>query len=218
MLLLLAILPAVGMAESDSALLRAVHAGDEHRVRTALDHGDPADAALLEAVTHGRGRESGCNLDIVKLLLGHGADPRRADPASGRLPLLAAFEIGDLACAAALRDAGAPVDSRDRNGRTLLHAAVGAALTSGDAAPIDTALAWGVEKNAQANNGYTALHELVWDSAQESPYATLIARGLLDKGVDPCLKNAAGQTAVSMANVLHRNPLLIKIIAISANC
>jgi hypothetical protein len=86
-------------------LLAAVASLDEVRVRTLLQAGanpdDPlaARSPLVQAITRfnpAKGRELFCSIGIVKALLDHGADPNRADPTIGSLPLEDAFGVGDL--------------------------------------------------------------------------------------------------------------------------
>ena len=191
-------------------LLAAVGAGDVEQVRVLLREGakpdDPAAgrSPLIQAITLHDGHAMRCDLPIVRLLLEHGADPNRPDPRIGSLPLLTAFAVGDIECAQALRNAGAPVDSRDRGGHTILFSAVGTASRSGDMSLIDVALKWGIDKNDQSADGFTALHDAVWDQS------TAVVQALLQRGVDPCVKNKIDQTPLAMAINLNRDPEMIK--------
>jgi uncharacterized protein len=191
-------------------LLAAVGTGDVEQVRALLRDGakpdDPAAgrSPLIQAMTLRDGRAMRCDLPIVHLLLEHGADPNRPDPRIGSLPLLTAFAVGDIECAQALRNAGAPVDSRDSGGHTILFSAVGTASKSGDMSIIDVALKWGIDKNDQSADGFTALHDAVWDQS------SAVVQGLLQRGVDPCIKNKIGQTPLAMAINLNRDPEMIK--------
>jgi ankyrin repeat protein len=199
-------------------LLAAVGAGDIEQVRALLEHGaNPDDPAagrspLIQAITLPNGKAMRCSLPIVHLLLDHGADPNRADPGIGSLPLLAAFANGDVECALALRDAGAPADSRDSGGHTILHSAVGAAARSGDMTILDTAIRWGIDKNDRAEDGYTALHEAVRVQSVE------VIQALLNRGADPCIKNKIGQTPLAMAINLHRNRAIINALSDATHC
>jgi ankyrin repeat protein len=170
-------------------LLVAVAAGDVEQVRVLLSEGakpdDPAAgrSPLIQAITLRDGHAMRCDLPIVRLLLEHGADPNRPDARIGSLPLLTAFAVGNIECAQALRNAGAPVNSRDSGGHTILFSAVGTASRSGDMSLIDVALKWGIDKNDQSADGFTALHYAVWN---QSP---AVVKALLQRGVDPCVKN-----------------------------
>jgi ankyrin repeat protein len=191
-------------------LLAAVGAGDIEQVRVLLREGakpdDPAAgrSPLIQAITLRAGHAMRCDLPIVRLLLEHGADPRRPDPRIGSLPLLTAFAVGNIECAQALLNAGAPVDSRDSGGHTILFSAVGTASRSGDMSLIDVALKWGIDKNDQSADGFTALHDAVWS---QSP---AVVKALLQRGVDPCVKNKIDQTPLAMAINLNRDPEMIK--------
>jgi ankyrin repeat protein len=147
-----------------------------------------------------------CNLPILRLLLRYGADPNRADPRIGSLPLLTAFAVGDVPCAEALRDAGAAANSRDKGGHTILNSAVGAAARSGDVSIIDVAIKWGIDINIQSDDGYTALHEAV------RIMSVSVIKALLLRGADACIKNKLDQTPLEMAISLRRDPGLIVVL------
>jgi hypothetical protein len=199
-------------------LLAAVGAGDIEQVKVLLEHGaNPDDPAagrspLIQAITRPNGKAMRCSLPIVHLLLDHGADPNRADPGIGSLPLLTAFANGDVECALALREAGAPADSRDSGGHTILHSSVGAAARSGDMTILDAAIGWGIDKNDRAEDGYTALHEAVRVQSVE------VIQALLNRGSDPCVKNKIGQTPLAMAINLHRDRAIINALSGATHC
>jgi ankyrin repeat protein len=181
-----------------------------------LEGAKPDDSAagrspLIQALTLPNGKALQCNLPILRLLLQYGADPNRADPRIGSLPLLTAFAVGNVPCAAALRQAGAPANSRDAGGYTILHSAVGAATRSGDASIIDVAMKWGININIQSDDGYTALHEAV--RIMSIP----LIKALLLRGADACIKNKLAQTPLEMAINLRRDPELIAVLR-SAQC
>lgn len=89
-------------------------------------------------------------------------------------------------CAEAPRAAGAPVETRDMGSDTILHKAGSAASTSGDVSPIDTALSWGISKNAQSVDGRTALHKAVEINNDK------VIKALLDRRFDLYIKNIVG--------------------------
>jgi uncharacterized protein len=201
-----------------TSLLAAVGAGDVEQVRTLLEQGaNPDDPAagrspLIQAMTLRNGKSMRCSLPIVRLLLAHGADPNRPDPEIGSLPLLVAFANGDVECALALREAGAPADSRDNGGHTILNSAVSAAARSGDMAILDVAISWGIDRNDRSKDGYTALHEAVRVQSQT------VVHALLDRGVDPCIKNGIGQTPLAMAINLNRDRAIIDALKRATQC
>jgi ankyrin repeat protein len=197
-------------ASGITPLLAAVGAGNVEQVSALLAGGAKPDdptarrSPLVQAITLRNGSTLRCDLPMVRVLLGHGADPNRPDPRIGSLPLLTAFATGDVGCAQTLRDAGARVDSRDSGAHTILTSAVGAASRSGDTSIIDVVLSWGIGINSQAADGYTALHEAV--RIQSTP----VVEALLQRGADPCIKNRIGQTPLAMSNNLKRDSEMIK--------
>lgn len=204
------------LAQSDvTPLLAAVASGDEGRVRQLLKAGaspdDPAAgrSPLIQAITSfkpGVGSVLRCNVRLVKLLLTYGANPNRPDPRTGALPLLTAFDVGDMPCARVIKSAGGRTSAHDAGGRTLLMSAVGAAARSGDPKFLDLAIAWGSNPNEASSEGMTALHEAVRiDSAK-------VAEALLARGADPCIRNALGQTPLDMAMSLRRSEALIRVL------
>ena len=206
--------PSVGaQPRSDlTPLLTAIGYEDEARVYKLLKEGaNPDDptagrSPLIQALTLSNGTALRCNLPILRLLLRYGADPNRADPRIGSLPLLTAFAIGDVSCAEALRAAGAAANSRDKGGHTILHSAIGAAARSGNVSIIDVAMNSGVNINTQSDDGYTALHEAV--RIKNVP----VIKALLQRGADACIKNRLDQTPLDMAINLRRDPELVAVL------
>jgi ankyrin repeat protein len=202
-------------------LLAAVGAGDVALVHRLLQSGaNPNDPAagrspLIQAITSFNPRASvalTCNHRIVQLLLSYGADPNRPDPRTGALPLLTAFDVGDVACARMIRNAGGRADARDAGGRSLLTAAVGAAARHRDTSILNVAIDWGADPNERSNDGTTALHEAVRvDSAE-------VAQALLDRGADPCARNDLGQTPLEMAVSLKRSEALVRALRLVTHC
>lgn len=80
-------------------------------------------------------------------------------------------------------------DVRDRQGRTLLHAAA----FRGDLAEIDQLIVAGADPSAADNKGFTPLHL----AAQENQAGA--ARALLDAGAEVDRRNRWGNTALSVA-------------------
>jgi ankyrin repeat protein len=206
-------------------LLDAVGAGDVTKVRELLEAGanpdDPTAARmpLFQAImSRVDGNSFRCNLPIVQLLLKHGANPNRADPYLGTIPLIEAFGIGDLKCAEIIHAAGAPADTRTADGYSILHVAVGAAARSGDMSLIDTALSWGVPKDAQRADGSTALHDAVDVRSDRA------VKALLDRGFDPCIKDKAGGTPLHLAENLYsgrtgpNDKEILSVLRAATNC
>jgi ankyrin repeat protein len=201
-------------------LLDAVGRDDINEVQQLLDGGarpdDPAAgrSPLIQAITlrFDADNHLHCSLPIVNLLLDHGADANRPDPTIGTMPILAAFTDGDIDCADALRKAGARVNARDAGGHTILTSAVGAAARLGDMHVLDVAIQWGIDKNDRADDGYTALHEAV------RIQSVRVVAALLERGIDPCIKNAIGQTPLAMAINLKRAPAMVDVLSRATHC
>lgn len=196
-------------------LLAAVANGDEARARELLKEGaNPDDPAagrspLIQAITSFNPKINSsltCNAKLVGLLLRYGANPNRPDPRTGALPLLTAFDVGDLQCARMIKDAGGRTNSRDTAGRTLLICAVGAAARSGHTKILDVAIAWGSNPNERSSDGVSALHEAVRVNSVR------VAKVLLARGADPCVRNDLGQTPLEMAISLKRSESLIRVL------
>ncbi len=107
-----------------TALICAALVADVEKVKKLI-HGSPlnaADAAGLTAlnVACGGGEDS---TPVVAALLEASADPKIAD-SDGVTPLMRAADRGDAARAGMLLKAGAPVDTKDKSGRTALDWAI----------------------------------------------------------------------------------------------
>jgi cytohesin len=208
------------MVSSDvTQLLAAVGAEDVDKVRKLLESGAKPDdpragrSPLIQTITLRHGNALACNLPILQLLLDHGADPRRLDVRTGSLPLLTAFAVGNLNCAMALRKAGAPIDSREAGGSTILNAAVDSPVSrSGDMSVIDAALSWGMDINGRTDDGRTPLHEAVWIQSPK------VIEALIVRGADQCLRDKIGDTALEMAIKLRRNQAIIDALSRAASC
>jgi hypothetical protein len=200
-------------------LLEAIGTGDRGRVLALLNAGvnpdEPEDARspMVQAITSLKGDRLRCDLGIVKLLLAHGADPNRPDPAIGALPLQTALEVGDLECARIIKEAGGHVGSLDDRGQSVLTAAASAASRTGNTGLIDAVFGWGVSPNTRDRDGSTALHMAVWSNN------AAVVKYLLDRGVDPCLRNGIGQTPLDMARNLGRaNEIVAMLSTVTSGC
>lgn len=205
--------------------MAAVATGNESRVHELLKAGvnpnDPTGSRspLILAIASFNPEVSSaltCNAKIVKLLLGYGADPNRPDPRIGALPLLTAFDVGDMQCARMIKAAGGQTGAH-ANGRTLLMSAVGSAARHKDMSILDVAIGWGGSVNERSvapapDGGATALHEAVRINSAE------VAKALLARAADPCIRNDIGQTPLDMAVNLKRSETLIRVLRSATRC
>ena len=182
-------------------LLAAVGARSEERVRQLLETGanpDDPDAGrspLIQAIT---AFNSKANATLT-------CDARI-------LPLVTAFDVGDMECARMIRNAGAHIDARDGGGRSILIASVGAAARHQNTGILDVAIGWGSNVNEKSKDGTTALHEAVRiDSAA-------VAQALLERGANPCIRNNLGQTPLETATSLRRSEPLVRVLRGETHC
>lgn len=94
------------------------------------------------------------NENFVKLLLEAGADVEGGSTESGRTPL---YFARSAKCVRLLLAAGADPNLRDKDGNTMLHAAV----MNGCDSCVEPLLAAGIDINSQNSNGETPLHKAV---------------------------------------------------------
>lgn len=158
--------------ETESPLLLAIGNGHTESVEFLLKAG-----ANPNATSFGSGPalhiaiQNNAELDIVRLLLAHGADANLSD-AFGKTPLLYALEDTNAQLTELLLAAGASVHSKDNEGYTPLHHAA----VYADKACVELLLAAGAEVNATDNNGTTPLHQAALVSNSET-LAALLAAG-----------------------------------------
>lgn len=205
-----------------SVLLDAVGRRDIARVRALLESGADPDAngvarsPLVTAITDldAKDKRLVCNIEMVRLLLDNGADPNRRDPSVDTKPLNKALELGELECAALLRERGASVDGVDPSGRTLLHSAVEGAVLRDDMTIIDVPLSWGVDPNVRSTMGSTALTTAVWLNSADA------VRVLLERGADPCIPDSRGEDRIplNIALNLKRSADLVKLLEQATDC
>jgi ankyrin repeat protein len=195
-----------------SPLLAAVESGDTVQIRAVLQAGaDPnapnvARSALVSAITTRVENRLTCNLEVVRLLLDHAADPNMADPYIGTRPLHHALSLGEVACATLLKERGAKLDQTDVRG-TVLDAAVNGAVKTGDMTIIDLPLSWGVSPNVRSKYGNSALATAVWLNS------TAAVETLLSKGVDPCIADSREDvTPLTLARDLKRSPEMVSLL------
>lgn len=212
LLLMLAFLPASGLAESrmpppDFPLLEAIKKDDLRKVKSILkdlpetvirqeinQKGHAGDTPLVVAAWRG-------NLQIVKLLVEHGADVNAGRETGGRTPLLEAAGQGHAEVVEFLIAKGADVNARGMGLTPLLAASSWGRLafaTTGDKArTIRILLANGADVNLQDES---------WLKTGRTPLMFAVLKGdaalvqaLLACGARLDLKDKEGQTALSLA-------------------
>lgn len=135
-----------------------------------------------------RERRQAHGLEIVRLLLAHGADVNHRDE-SGETPLLTAAQVGSVPAAQILLENGARADLADETSLTaLMHAAM---MDHGDV--LQFLVLHGANVNAQSRDGWTALFWAVTNSNTET------ITFLLDHGADARLKAKDGLTVLKLA-------------------
>jgi hypothetical protein len=150
-----------------------------HDAGLSLDvSADAAGRSLLQ-------RAATLDAALVRALLASGADPAHAG-AEGTTPLHAAALADRADAAAALLEAGAPVDAVDRDGRTPLSHAASAAM-------VDALVGAGADVDHAAADGTTATMQ----AAARGDAGAL--RALLDAGADVDAPDGLGATALHHA-------------------
>ena len=172
-------------------------------------------------------------LDMVRILIAHGADPnlpQTAEPRDGNrnmldrvgaTPFLLAAKAVDVPMMRLLANLGADPSLTTANGATPMMAAAGVGIWkigenpgTNDEALAAVELAWelGNDVNALDGNGDTALHGAIHRGADG------IVRFLHDKGTDLDAVNETGWTALSIAqgvfypNTFNRHPHLVTLL------
>jgi N-acyl-D-amino-acid deacylase len=171
---------------ADALTIATAYRGAAEAVRALLDagaeittpHGIRArNSPLVSASMTG-------DLEIVRLLLAHGADPSASSPSN--TPLAAAVTFGYPDVVRELIKAGASVSLTERSGINLLH---WAAITN-RAAVIPALAEAGVPLNATDQFGYTPL--MYAATIDFGDAASL--KALVKAGADPHIRNDEGRT------------------------
>lgn len=174
---------------------------DLDSVRQHLEDGgspDKADQHGRTVLSHmaGQGR-----VDIMRLLLEHGADVEQADDI-GETPLRYAA-ANSLDATNLLLEHGAAVDAPGLGGQTPLLGAAAA----GDMKQMNTLLAHGAQVNAQSKARITALMCAARASCSHADQAEVV-RLLLAHGADPDLISNYGAVAEQLAQGEARDVLV----------
>jgi ankyrin repeat protein len=135
---------------------------------------------------------------LIKLLLQRGADPNLAN----RFGWVALRDTHRIDIANLLRDAGANIDPRDKDGATPLFEHV----KSERAEMVAWCLANGADVNAKDKKGLTPLHR-----AAETENAAIV-KSLLAAGAKTEVKNRAGQTPAQLAPNTGKGKAVVKLL------
>ena len=128
------------------------------------------------------------NKDGTQELLRSGADVNARDAEHNEAAIILAAKFGSAEIVQLLIDKGADVNARDDKGRTaLFYAQVGSEVFA-------RLLAAEADTLAKDNEGNTILIRKVWESASLAE-----VEQLLQLGIDPEVKNEAGESAMDVA-------------------
>ncbi|XP_062273760.1 ankyrin repeat and SOCS box protein 6 isoform X1 [Scomber scombrus] len=173
--------------------------------------------------------------NMVRLLVGHGADIEKRDRIHESSPLdLASEESERLPCLLTLLDLGADVNARDKHGKTpLLHALASSdGLTVNNTENIQFLLERGADVNAATVDGETVESSLVFlvkealeanveDAAEIGSFCLKTTQLLLAHGVDPsCCLNEDGEPSLTQTSLEHFDllfPLAVLLIQSGAS-
>lgn len=134
-----------------------------------------------------------CNLDIVSLLLRHGADPLITDDQGYNLLHCATLDGNVFQLILLLHQADMDVDVPDTQGHTSLMWAA----YKGFPACVDVLLRWGADVHRRDDQGFTALH---WALVKGS-YACV--QKLVEYGADRFAANNEGKTPAVTAQEMN---------------
>ncbi|XP_023153061.2 ankyrin repeat and SOCS box protein 6 [Amphiprion ocellaris] len=156
--------------------------------------------------------------NMVKLLVGHGADIEKRDRIRENSALDLASETSErLPCLLTLLDLGAAVNARDKHGKTpLFHAlANSCGLTERNTENIELLLERGANINAATADGETVRSSLVFlvkealkasaeEAAEIGAFCLKVTRLLLAHGGDPsCCLNHHGEPSLTQTSLEH---------------
>ncbi|KAL2839814.1 hypothetical protein BJY01DRAFT_250296 [Aspergillus pseudoustus] len=169
---MLALACAAGRAEAAKLLLQYgadVHYGGDISVRGTTP--------LHIAAKNGR-------VDMIDLLIAHGADILGRTAPGGAMPIHLAAAAGFTGCVQYLLDRGGDglLEARDEQGQTPVIVAA----RQGNLSVIGVLLDKGASLTARDNEGWTAAHRAAWNGHEET------MRLLVDRGADPEAETDSG--------------------------
>lgn len=135
------------------------------------------------------------DLEVVPLLLDHGADLRRP-PGSELRPLLCELLCrgrASVALTRALVERGASVNGRDSGGLSALHVVVGGFWSELSGQQLHTLIELGVEPNARDHHGRTAIMIAIGNPNRG---AASRVQALLNAGADASCQDSDGMSAL----------------------
>jgi ankyrin repeat protein len=182
----------------DTPFMIAIWRGDIQRVNLLIasegnlnkvfalscaDNKNLATTPLLNAIRGG-------HPEMVEFLLNHGANLLFRPSSDSSSSLSSAASAGNAVIVRILLKYGAPVDDRKRGGETALMAA---AQRSKSIAVMKELIAANADIHAVDDFGNNALMLAAWQHQADA------VKLLAELGIEPCLKNKEGKTALDMA-------------------
>jgi ankyrin len=159
------------------------------------------------------------NIEIVRLLLNHGADPEAAEGNMGEKPLhhvpcgeYKSQEDG-VRVAQLLLDRGADINTRRKDDWTPLHLA----SYLGNAEIVQLLIDHGAEVDVMDDFGKTPLHDVSNGKYESQEDGVRVARLLLDHGAGVNAKSKSGDTPLELASITGRLMLAELFIEHAAN-
>jgi ankyrin len=159
------------------------------------------------------------NIEIVRLLLNHGADPEAAEGNMGDKPLhrVACGEYKSqedgVRVAQLLLDRGADINTRRKDDWTPLHLA----SYFGNAEIVQLLIDHGAEVDVMDDFGKTPLHDVSNGKYESQEDGVRVARLLLDHGAGVNAKSKSGDTPLELASITGRLMLAELFIEHAAN-
>jgi Ankyrin repeats (many copies) len=204
---------------SVSILVEAIGQGDLEAVRRLLEAGtDPNESigsrgVLASAITNFKDQKLACNLEMLRVLLKHGANPNKIDPLFKSLPLHEALGMGDMACISLLREYGANPDVGQGDQQSSMTYATKGAVLTGNLKLLELPIAWGVDPNIRGGGrGWTALFEAIFAKN------LTVVKALIALGVNPCVRDENGTAPIDYARSVRGSAEMIDVLAKSMDC
>ncbi|HVY24808.1 MAG TPA: hypothetical protein VG962_15790 [Steroidobacteraceae bacterium] len=200
-------------------LIKAINENNVPLVRQLLESGVDPNVPwfnrypLVSAIMHIENGRFVCAMDMVRLLLEFHADPNKPDLAANSFPLWDALGIGDMNCAALLREHKAQLEYQKNDRYQILVFATKGAVVTGNMKLFDLVLSWNIDPNTRdPKTGFYALSEAVWTNN------VTVAKALVDRGVNPCLRDIEGRTPLYIAKLLKESQELINYLESVSHC